>query len=54
MARRASLRCLGNADVSGSGEHVKAGAKYAVLGLLLEQPGDGYEVLVRFRQMARR
>jgi len=29
---------------------VKAGTKYAVLGLLLEQPSYGYEVLVRFRQ----
>jgi DNA-binding PadR family transcriptional regulator len=28
---------------------VKAGTKYAVLGLLLEQPSYGYEVLVRFR-----
>jgi DNA-binding PadR family transcriptional regulator len=29
---------------------VKAGTKYAVLGLLLERPSYGYEVLVRFRQ----
>jgi DNA-binding PadR family transcriptional regulator len=29
---------------------VKVGTKYAVLGLLLEQPSYGYEVLVRFRR----
>jgi DNA-binding PadR family transcriptional regulator len=29
---------------------VKAGTKYAVLGLLLERPSYGYEVLVRFRR----
>jgi DNA-binding PadR family transcriptional regulator len=29
---------------------VKVGTNYAVLGLLLEQPSYGYEVLVRFRQ----
>jgi DNA-binding PadR family transcriptional regulator len=29
---------------------VKAGTRYAVLGLLLEQPSYGYEVLVRFRR----
>lgn len=28
---------------------MKAGTKYAVLGLLLERPSYGYEVLVRFR-----
>jgi DNA-binding PadR family transcriptional regulator len=29
---------------------MKAGTKYAVLGLLLERPSYGYEVLVRFRR----
>jgi DNA-binding PadR family transcriptional regulator len=29
---------------------VKAGTRYAVLGLLLERPSYGYEVLVRFRR----
>jgi DNA-binding PadR family transcriptional regulator len=29
---------------------VKVGTKYAVLGLLLDQPSYGYEVLVRFRR----
>ncbi|HMJ03865.1 MAG TPA: PadR family transcriptional regulator [Conexibacter sp.] len=29
---------------------MRAGTKYAVLGLLLEQPSYGYEVLVRFRR----
>jgi DNA-binding PadR family transcriptional regulator len=29
---------------------VQVGTKYAVLGLLLEQPSYGYEVLVRFRR----
>jgi DNA-binding PadR family transcriptional regulator len=29
---------------------VKSGTKYAVLGLLLERPSYGYEVLVRFRR----
>lgn len=29
---------------------MKAGTNYAVLGLLLEQPSYGYEVLVRFRR----
>lgn len=29
---------------------MKVGTKYAVLGLLLEQPSYGYEVLVRFRR----
>jgi DNA-binding PadR family transcriptional regulator len=32
------------------GARVKAGTKYAVLGLLTEQPSYGYEVLVRFRR----
>jgi DNA-binding PadR family transcriptional regulator len=30
---------------------VKAGTKYAVLGLLLERPSYGYEVLTRFRRV---
>lgn len=34
----------------GSSERVKVGTKYAVLGLLLDQPSYGYEVLVRFRR----
>ncbi|MFL5818351.1 MAG: PadR family transcriptional regulator, partial [Conexibacter sp.] len=29
---------------------MKVGTKYAVLGLLLDQPSYGYEVLVRFRR----
>ena len=29
---------------------MKLGTKYAVLGLLLDQPSYGYEVLVRFRR----
>lgn len=32
------------------GESVKAGTTYAVLGLLLERPSYGYELLVRFRR----
>jgi DNA-binding PadR family transcriptional regulator len=41
---------LGSKKRKRFGEHVvKAGTKYAVLGLLLERPSYGYEVLVRFR-----
>jgi DNA-binding PadR family transcriptional regulator len=51
MERPASLRCPGKRRRFGERKaHVKAGTKYAVLGLLLEQPSYGYEVLGRFRR----
>jgi DNA-binding PadR family transcriptional regulator len=44
-----AVRLTENGNVSG-GKAVRAGTKYAVLGLLRAQPGYGYEILVRFRR----